>query len=590
MNPTKGEDFLFEIDAHNEKVKKKRRDAFKPAFKTTQEKEEFKKKLKRRKVDNLTAEITTPDGCKVIRKMIVGVARNEREAIKQIEELWTEIQRLKKEGKPPEEISAGLEEVVSKLNLSAKQINQSRQQVIDVLNKDTIEIDLDTIELIYGIEREQDGYVSFCRKFNDEHQDLAGIKISELRQWFPQIQRWLLKDAYFSVNAAYRAAPYINSLTGLPSPWRKEIHLRYLNACYCDIDCYKGNLKWSEGVQLVLQAQDDNIIPPASIIGRSGRGVYLLWLLTSERLGAQQRASPQEIELYKQINKAIIRNLDKYKPDLSIDKQAFDASRLLRIPGSMNTKAEEPVVFMVQVVRGGKVPVYTLAQLAEKLEIPVVLTLPAPSKTYLRAITNRGSAPGRRQGKIATGNYRLSDVLTIAQNQGGFKQGRRWKSLSYFCYFAKAAGYAFSDIQKQAGELAKNCQPSYPSETNDTPIAEVVKHIWVRYTPRFNNDYLARFFDVTPELAEELALHSIIPASIASKRAKELPPQTKTRTARRKIIKRIIHQRPGNIPSLRKLKARLEHEGLNTNIETIRKDLKTVLFEIKTVKKPLPYD
>lgn len=491
---------------------------------------------------------------------------------------WTraEINRLSAEGYTPEQIG--------------RKVKQSPEKVIEILSEDKREIDIDTIELIHGIERQQDGYVSFCRKINDDHQDLAGIKITELRQHFPQIQRWLLRDAYFSVNASWRAAPYINKRTGLPSAWRQEKRdLRYLNACYCDLDCYKANLKWSQGVQLVMQAQDDNIIPPASIIGRSGRGVYLLWLLTSERLGAQQRAFPQEIALYKQINKAIISNLDEYRPELSIDKVAFDASRILRIPGSVHTKADAKVIFMVQVVQGGRVPTYTLGQLAQRFEIPVMPPPSSPSEIYLRPIKSRGSAPARRKGKIATGNYRLSDLLTLAQHRGGFKQGKRWKSISNACYFAKAAGYTLRDIEKQARKLAKKCQPPYPSDKNDTPISEIVKAIWVRYTPRFNNDYLARFFDVTPELADELDLHSIIPAKVARERAKEPSQQAQDRTQRRKIIKQIICKQPGNIPSLRKLKARLEHKDLSASVATIKKDFDSILIELKSVQKPLPY-
>lgn len=467
------------------------------------------------------------------------------------------VKGLRNEGKTFEEIS--------------KKTELSEQEVIGILSENKTEIDIDTIELIHGIERHQDGYVSFCRKINKEHQDLAGIKVSELRQYLPEILPWILKDSYFSVNASYRSAPWINRVTGLPSPWRKEIRLRYLNACYCDIDCYKAGLDWSNAVQIILQAQDKNIIPPSSIIARSGRGIYLLWLLTSERLGAQQRAFPQEIVLYKQINKFIIRRLAEYESKLNPD-HIHDAARILRVPGSIHTKANQQVNYLIQVTGGGRMPVYTLKDLAKTFNIPMI-PLPTESNiTWKRQIKNRGSVPAKRQGKIATGNYRMSDLLTIAQHREGFKKGKRWKSISYFCYFAKASGYTLKDIEKQAYEIAKKCKPAYPSEKNDTPVSDIVKNIWIKYTPRFNNDTLADFFKITPELAEELNLHSIIPSQTAVKRKNEPSQQAKNRQERKKVLKDILNKRPGNRPSLRKLKLMLENEGISTNKDTIRKD------------------
>ncbi|MBU2529677.1 MAG: hypothetical protein KKD35_01455 [Elusimicrobia bacterium] len=492
-----------------------------------------------------------------------------------IEALEAEIKRLRAEGKTPEEIS--------------KTTKRTEQEVIEILSRENTEIDVPAIELIHGIERQQDGYITLCRKINKEHQDLAGIKINELRECLPKLLPWLAKDAYFSVNASYRSHPWRKGVEGFPAGWRKEKNpptLKYLNACYCDMDCYKAGLKWSSAVQIILQAQEENIIPPASIIARSGRGIYLLWLLTSERTGAQQRAFPQEIALYKQINKAIIERLDNYEPRLMPDRIAFDAARILRIPGSLNTEAEtgqQQVNFIIQVITGNKVPVYTLKNLAEKFNISVQPLPYEPAIIYKRQIKNRGSAPGRRQGKIATGNYRISDLLTIAQNQGGFKQGKRWKSISYFCYFAKAAGFTLSDIEKQSQDLAEKCDPPYPSEPDDTPVLKIVKNIWVKYTPRFNNDLLSKFFKVTPKLADDLGLHSIIPACLSQERADKPSEQETLKHNRRELIKRIIRKRPGNIPSLRKLKKILENKGLKASVETINTDFKTAINELKNV-------
>jgi len=482
---------------------------------------------------------------------------------KKIRELEIEIKRFKDEGKTVEQIS--------------KAIKIPKNKVVEILNKKKTEIDIETIELIHGIERQQDGYISFCRKINKEHQDLSGIKISELRNYIPELLPYLLQDSYFSINASYRSAHWKSKITGLQGSTRKEINLKYLNACFSDLDCYKSGLDWSEAVSIILKAQDENLIPPASIIARSGRGIYLLWLLTSERLGAQQSAFPREIELYKQINRVLGRTLNAYNSKLNWDNVAISGSQILRIPGSTHTQAKQQVNFLIQVKSGGVVPVYTLKTLAENLLIPIKPIPDNPDNFYLRQIKNRGSYPERRQGKIAIGNYRLKDLLTISEYCGGFKQGKRWKSISYYCYFAKSAGHTLSDIQNKAYELANKCIPKYPSEPNDTPVNEIVNGIWLGKTRKFNNNFLADFFDIDSSLADKLNLHSIIPIETLEKRKSEPSRQETERKKRRELIRQIIDKNPEVKPTLVELRIMLKNHGLKAGIQTIWRDLQAVI-------------
>jgi len=329
---------------------------------------------------------------------------------------------------------------------------------------------------------------------------------------------------------------------------------------------------------VVLQAQDENIIPPASIIVRSGRGIYLLWLLSSDRQGAQQRAFASEVVLYKQINRALIATLNDYDSRLRADMQASDAARILRVPGSEHTKAEQPVVAQVQVVGGGQVPVFTLKQLAEFYHLPVTPRLPERSTQFLKPIKNRGSCPARRRGAIATGHYRLSDLLAIAQASGGVAQGKRFVSIRYLCQFARAAGYTLSDIQGAAAEFAQTCRPSYPSEESDAPVSEIVKRAWIEGRGhKLSNDALARFFQVTPELADELNLRSIIPQAVKDARDAEPSPRSQAQVRRREIVRGMIAEHPGRVPSIRSIGRKLDAADLHASTRTISRDLQAVI-------------
>jgi len=453
-------------------------------------------------------------------------------------------------------------------------------------------IDVKAVETIHQIEHQQDGYIGLCRKANDGWHNMAGVPVHQLREYLPQLLPFLLEDAYFTVNAAWKAKPWSNADTGLPVPCRRESDLRYLNACYVDLDIYKGGepLGLWEAMSFIGKAQDENKIPPASIIGRSGRGVYMLWLLNNGRQGAMQRAFPAEIALYKRVNAAIQEVLHKLEPRLEVDP-IKDAARVLRLPGSINSSSptRDRVEFLIQATRGkGIAPSYSLAELAEELGVrnhiyPTGKRKQVEQDFYStmfengRPIKNRGSCPARRKGRLATGQYRLEDLKVIEQVQGGFKQGSRRQSIMRFAHFAKAAGWTLSDIVEEAKSIGANCSPAYPSDKSDSPVAKIVDEVWISQTKQWRNDDLAKFFGVTHDFAEEHGLHSIIPAS--TKAIREALPSSRTlaREARREAILGILRDHPGRLPSSRELASSLEALGHKTSHETARVDLEAVL-------------
>ncbi|MCP4216412.1 MAG: hypothetical protein GY765_17310, partial [bacterium] len=113
---------------------------------------------------------------------------------------------------------------------------------------------------------------------------------------------------------------------------------------------------------------DAGIIPHASIIARSGRGMYLLWLLhrhldeTKPETGYLNR-----IVLYKQINKELCSRLEA----LSADSQAIDAARVLRVPGSTHSGSQKKVQYMIQAGEDGGTFTYSLEELGDFLNIKV---------------------------------------------------------------------------------------------------------------------------------------------------------------------------------------------------------------------------
>lgn len=455
-------------------------------------------------------------------------------------------------------------------------------------------IDIDTIELIHGIERNQDGYVNFARHVNAGHQDLAGVPVGRLREYLPQLVTWLLRDSYFTVNASYKAKRFPNRLTGLPHPFRPDKAVRYLNAVYVDCDIYNGKppLEWPDAAAKILRAQDAGVIPWYSIIVRSGRGMYLLWLLRNERQGAYARALPQEIALYKTISERVHTVLNDYEPRLVADRsQQGRLLGLLRTPGSEHGKAQLPVIYNLQAVQGKGVPVYQLPELASFFKVPLTPQLPRRERAiYLsgsgKPVKRPGSCPNRRRGNIVNGERRLQDMSALWQHHQGIEQGKRYVSLLYLCQFAKASGRSLSDTQELAAKFAATCRPPYPSDTDDVPIADIIKSVWCEPVrcKRIKSSAVAKFLGVTPELADELSLLSIIPEATRAAR-KAVSVRAQSRAVRLDIIKAILAEHPGRVPSVRQVQKRLPETA---SFRTISADIKAVLAKrLKTEPKSM---
>lgn len=114
-------------------------------------------------------------------------------------------------------------------------------------------------------------------------------------------------------------------------PERTMDSLRYLNALYVDIDCYKFNLR-KESVLFFLENDYFNhSIPVPSLIVDSGRGLYLIWLIESVPSKAFTLWKAMQDYLYNQLK------------DFGADRGALDAARVLRVIGSYNTKSNSNV-------------------------------------------------------------------------------------------------------------------------------------------------------------------------------------------------------------------------------------------------------
>ena len=146
---------------------------------------------------------------------------------------------------------------------------------------------------------------------------------SGYKQWHYRYNELLEQDfnqenVYISINTFY-------------STFRRLEYLKELKAQFIDLDIYKTGFTKA---QIIMHLETDYFnksIPRPNLIIDSGRGLYLIWLLNS----VPSKALP----LWKAIEEYLYSVLKPF----GADRQALDPTRILRVPGSINSKSKTTV-------------------------------------------------------------------------------------------------------------------------------------------------------------------------------------------------------------------------------------------------------
>jgi len=469
------------------------------------------------------------------------------------------------------------------------------------------------MRLIHG--RAPDGHIALERKLPDGSWDTRHrcfLPVADLNEMFDAVVEHYSRDAYQGIALYYGAAPWTDKETGLPAMALKERrlkdgrtipqhtwarckeNLRWLPACFTDLDCgrtpaeaeRKGRpelaLSWRYAAAAAGEMMDSGELPQASIIARSGRGLYLLWLLCdAENRRLPVRSLPKaNVALMEACNKELNRRL----LHLAADKGAFDATRYLRIDGSWHSGAQRRVTYLEQIPpdaplgyiqrdETGRHYVYTLAEMAAALSIPTApvalaagtQALLEPSSKWKRGPTkNPGSKPEMAVYRQRLHAKRVDDLLALEQyrvrqtGKGYAQKGTRYPDgfcadvygrcsvLTIYAENLKGSGSDQATALAAVRRMAANCNPPWPDP--DKPgesVEEIIRSVYGKpYTRNHSNETLCRRLGITAALAEELHLESIIPPDLKARRKAQTPTRDQYTEMRRAAILELI-QRDG---------------------------------------------
>ena len=296
------------------------------------------------------------------------------------------------------------------------------------------------------------------------------------KQWHYRYNELLEQDfnqenVYISLNTFY-------------STFRRLEYLKELKAQFIDLDIYKTKFS-KEQIIMHLEADYFNkSIPRPNLIIDSGRGLYLIWLLNS----VPSKALP----LWKAIEEYLYSVLKPF----GADRQALDPTRVLRVPGSINSKSNTTVKVIEQYDY-----IYDLREIQKEflpeLEERKANKKGRPSKTVFI----------HRERSLYYA--RIQDIIKLCELREYDLKGHRELILFlyryYLCYFLEDTKKALEDV------LELNREFIYPlSETEVIRATRSAEKVYLSKNKdyRYKNETLIELLLIT-EL-EETYMSTII--------------------------------------------------------------------------------
>lgn len=217
---------------------------------------------------------------------------------------------------------------------------------------------------------------------------------------------------------------------------RKVTNLYSISCCFLDIDVYRTNYsKHSEQqfIGLIHDYCEDTLTPLPSVIMSSGRGYYLKWYFT-------HNIPKQALIRWNNVQKELAIKFTDFGADL----KALDASRILRINGTINTKNNKPCRAIWINEKDDGVETYDFDCLADEV-LPYTREQVREYKKQIQQ-RDKGLKPTNRfirSGKVRNQHYqnliaspfyefawkRYNDIIKLCQIRGSITEGHRMISL-----------------------------------------------------------------------------------------------------------------------------------------------------------------
>jgi hypothetical protein len=396
---------------------------------------------------------------------------------------------------------------------------------------------------------------------------------------FPEFRAQLEANAFFSLNAFWTWEKNKHYLSA--AQIRHRTNLRYLCVCYTDLDFYHQGRSFGELLGMIVDLQDRGVIPPASVIVRSGRGMWLLWILhDSKNPSCPPRAFPEKQLLYIRIQRAIYERLAQ----LGADAGATDSMRLARVPGSWHTVAAQRTKYWIQVDKAGKSHSYTMEELSQHFGVEPRRLHKKETEAFIEA--EKGKNENRKRGPTALTAYRLRDFLKLWELRRGFHKGCRNHAALLYAWILKCSKVPKDEALNRVSIMGLECRPPLSPSACIAAVKSAYSRQWKSGILKADGttapvaaiawQTIGDWLKVTPQEAEQLekvppARQFILQEPTLGAGSSPGATRTLVKQQRQTIIGKLVTEL-GQIPPERKMTDLLKARGFDVSNITVHKD------------------
>lgn len=277
-----------------------------------------------------------------------------------------------------------------------------------------------------------DGYIQIL-KFNDN--EIIKIKNTNLKYIKEITQEFINEENVFiSPNTIY-------------VPFRRVENIRQFRALFLDLDNIEGDKHYT--AYKVFELAEKGIVPTPTMIVDSGRGIHIYWRI--------ENAPYQALYTWQEIEDMLYHRLKH----LGADKKATDACRVLRMPGTINTKNNSKCTLIWQDSK----TTYSMYDLKEKyIKIKKKKTSPTANK---KVITNAFF------NSYSLHMDRASDLLKLCQLRDYNVKG--YRNMILHCYAYWTGIYVRN--KEQLDENVNNLNNKFKLPLKQTEVNSILRCI-----------------------------------------------------------------------------------------------------------------
>lgn len=344
---------------------------------------------------------------------------------------------------------------------------------------------------------------------------------------------------------------------------RQRDYLWQLHRFYIDIDHKKGTraIESFEVVGAIEQLVENKKIPEPTEYINSGRGIHVYWDIANCHIMLLDLWEKIENYLFNQV-----KEIEKYIENIEVDKRATDPTRLLRLPGTINSKDNSKCYSMLK--RDDNI--YNIFDL-KKAYIK-------PNKAYKKNKSNISYLPTKNLYTL--NKSRLEDFKAIVSLRNGEVKGYRNTLIMLYSYHYRLINeITVEELINITKEFNKSFREPYKIRELISVCRSVnrtVKHFQEDESKgyKFTNKYIIESLDISEQ--EQKKLLTIISTD---------------EKYRRKNIKRNEARRneEGLTPKqaeLKELRVKvLELKGQGLSLRNIAKELNITLGKVQRILK-----